>query len=411
MTGFTIASYITVGQKAQNDFVAYVQSVIDTPIDEIVWPVYEWAGLYAGKNALYEGTANPVFDLTGLLNVPNEEESKFQYTYIPGVRLPYILERIRAAAGIGYLAGYVTDNADFLQAFSVSNLTCDQSYKDYYDDETYKFLNGFAASIDLNRHVPKMTALDFLNKLAAGLNLIIEYKQGGLHFTKVLALLTEAPADWSEFVSLDDYNFTLKGPEGVTLAFPDNDKEGYSTPGQLDDYVVLPGKTRITMPFGTLANNNGFLLDHGTYRCPITDQPGQSPIFGGHNTDLPLTLLFYRGIKETSAMQDYAYASHDELDTDETTVIGGLSLELDGDYGLVAQNWGASLLFSDLQALDIRAVLPASELHRLRSWENARARFFHPNGVVVMVIRSVEFQVKSRQDSGWLTARVRGVIE
>ena len=193
--------------------------------------------------------------------------------------------------------------------------------------------------------------------------------------------------------------------------FPDNDKEGYSAAGQLDDYVVSPGKTRITLPFGTLATNNGFLLDHGTYRCPLTDQPGQSPIFGGHNTDLPLTLLFYRGIKETSEMEDYAYASHDELDTDETTVIGGLSLELDGDYGLVAQNWGASLLFSDLQSLDIRAVLPASALHSLRRWKNARVRFFHPNGAVVLILRSVEFQVRSRVDSGWLPARVRGVIE
>lgn len=411
MTGFSIASYITVGQKAQNDFVAYVEAVIATPVDEIVWPIYEWSGLYAGKNSLYEGTANPVFAGAGLKNAPNDDESKWQYTYIPGVRLPYILERIRAAAGIGYLAGYVTDNADFLAAFEVSNLTCDKSYKDYYDDETYKFLNGFGYSIDLNRHVPKMTALEFLKKLCDGLNLIMEYKQGGLHFTKVLDLLTEAPAEWGNFVSDRDYNFTLKEPQGVTMTFPDNDKEGYSAAGQLDDYVVAPGKTRITLPFGTLATNNGFLLDHGTYRCPLTDQPGQSPIFGGHNTDLPLTLLFYRGVKETSEMEDYAYASHDELDTDETTVIGGLSLELDGDYGLVAQNWGASLLFSDLQSLDIRAVLPASALHSLRRWKNARVRFFHPNGAVVLILRSVEFQVRSRLDSGWVPARIRGVVE
>lgn len=411
MTGFTIASYISVGQKSQNDFLAYVAAVVATPVDEIVWPVYEWSGLYAGKNALYEGTVNPLFDGVGLENVPNEEESRFQYTYAPGVRLPYILERIRAAAGIGYLAGYVTDNADFLKAFEVSNLTCDESYKDYYDDETYKYLNGFGSSIDLNRHVPKMTALDFLKKLSAGLNLIMEYKHGGLYFTKVLDLLKDAPADWSEYVALKEYNYTLKTPDGVTMAFPDNDKEGYSTPGQLEDYVVAPGKTRITLPFGTFASNNGFLLDHGTYRCPQTNQPGQSPIFGGHNTDLPLTLLFYRGIKETSVTEEYAYATHDELDTDETTVIGVLSLELDGTYGLVAQNFGSSLLFTDLQSLDIRAVLPASALHTLRLWKNARVRFFHPNGAVVMVLRSVEFQVRSRMDGGWLEARVRGVVE
>ncbi len=411
MTGFSIASYISVGQKAQNDFLSYVESVIASPVDEIVWPVYEWAGLYAGKNALYEGTVNPVFDGVGLKNVPDADESRFQYSYAPGVRLPYILERIRAAAGIGYLAGYVMDNADFLASFEVSNLMCDQSYKDYYEDETYKFLNGFGASIDLNRHVPKMSALDFLKKLCSGLNLIMEYKQGGLHFTKALDLLTPAPAEWGNFVSEQDYNFTLKEPQGVTLAFPDNDKEGYSTPGQLEDYVVAPGKTRITLPFGTFASNNGFLVDHGTYRCPQTNQPGQSPIFGGHNTDLPLTLLFYRGIKETSVMEDYAYATHDELDTDETTVIGGLSLELDGDYGLVVQNWGASLLFSDLQSLDIRAVLPASALHTLRRWENARVRFFHPNGAVVLILRAVEFQVRSRVDSGWVPARIRGVVE
>lgn len=410
MTGFTFASYVTPGESAQQSFLNYVEDVVATPVDSHAWPVVEWSGLYQGKNALYEGTVNPVFDGEGLENVENEDETKFLYTYIPMVRVSYILEKIRAAAGIGYLAGYV-DDADFASLLVLNNLTCDKSYFDYYEDETDKYLNGYTQEINLNKHVPKMTALDFLKRLADGLNLILEYKDGGLWLTKALDLVSETPADWNEYVDISRYNRTLKKPEGVTLKHPDNDKEGFSVTGQLDDYVLDDGKIQRVLPFGTMYMSNGFLLDHGTYRCPNTNQPGQSPVFGGNASDLPLGLVFYRGMKETSEAETYAYATHDELDTDETTVIGGLSLAFEGDYGLVAQNYGATLGYIDRDSLDISAILPEAALYELRRWRNARVRFYHPNGVVVLVLKSVEFEVASREDGGLVRGRVRGLVE
>lgn len=410
MTGFTIATYITPGEAAQQNFLNYVESVVGTPVDSHAWPVVEWAGLYEGKNSLYEGTVNPVFDGQGLENVENADETKFKYTYIPMVRVPYILEKIRAAAGIGYLDGYV-NNADFAALLVLNNLTCDKSYYDYYEDEQNKYLNGFTQSINLNNHVPKMTALDFLKKLAAGLNLIIEYKDGGLWLTKSLDLVSAAAANYSEYVQPGRYNFQIAKPEGVTLKYPDNDKEGYSVVGQLEDYVLGDGGKEQVLPFGTMYVNNGFLLDHGTYRCPITQQSGKSPIFGANATDMALSLVFYRGIKQTSEAEDYAYATHDELDTDEATVIGGLSLELDGTYGLVAQNFGSMLGYGDLSEIDVVAIVPESELYRLKKWTNARIYFYHPNGPVTMVLKSVEFEVGGRETGGWVEARVRGIKE
>lgn len=410
MTGFSIASYVTPGESAQQSFLNYVESVVATPEDTHAWPVVEWSGLYQGKNSLYEGTVNPVFDGGGLENVENAEESKFQYTYIPMVRVPYILTRIQAAAGIAYLSGYVND-ADFAAAIVLNNKTCDKSYRDFYEDEAYKYLNGFQQEIDLNRHVPKMTALDFLKKLAEGLNLIIEYKEGGLWLTKSLDLVDGVPEDWTEYVHATRYNRPITKPEGVTLKYPDNAKEGFSMAGQLEDYVLDGGKTQRELPFVTMYMSNGFLLDHGTYRCPNTDQPGQSPIFGGNASDMPLALAFYRGMGETSVTETYPYATHDELDYDGATVIGSLSLELDGAYGLVAQNYGDTLGYADKSELDIAAVLPVGELYRLRKWENARVRFYHPNGVVSLVLRSVEFEGSVRMDTGWVEVKVRGVIE
>jgi len=71
----------------------------------------------------------------------------------------------------------------------------------------------------------------------------------------------------------------------------------------------------------------------------------------------------------------------------------------------------ATLGYGDLSEMEITAIVPESEIYRLKKWDNARVHFYHPNGPVTMAIRSVEFEMSAGMDSGWVEARVRGVIE
>lgn len=126
---------------------------------------------------------------------------------------------------------------------------------------------------------------------------------------------------------------------------------------------------------------------------------------------MPLYLAFYRGIGETSEGNEYPYATYDHLGSDGTTEVGALSLDLQGDFGLVAQNFGTMLAYPDYDDMDVSAVLPVGEFYRLRLWQNARIRFYHPNGAVTLILKSVDGTVSARDDSGYIPVRFKGIIQ
>lgn len=393
LSGFTVASYISSGQASQANFLNHVETLFDTPADTHVFPVVRWRSFYEGKNKLYVEIVNPCFDGTALQNEPNEEETLFKYTYIPFIRLKYILNRIKEHVGIGYLAGYV-DDPEFQRLILPNNYSCDRSYRSYYDtSDSYLYLNGFVPEIDLNAHVPRMSALDLIKKLAASLNLIIEYKDGGLYFSKVIDLLSLPPANWTKYVDNNGISLKLKQPKGLVLDYVENTKDAEPKSGQLGKYTLGAGGNNQYLPFNTFVEFGADLQDHGTFRCPRTNQPGRSFIFGGKENDLTFHLLFDRDTGTNTELEEYVYATHDEYASDHSTVVGELSLELTGDLGLVAQNFGDSLKIPDASDIDVAIVIPIGEIYRIRAWKNARITFYHPNGTVIAIIKSVEAQL------------------
>lgn len=412
LEGMSFGGYVTTGQVAMLSYTDHVEDVVATPVDTHCFPLIHWEGFYDGKNAEFLNVINPVFDGVALPTADETDQNAWKYSYMPCVKVPYVIERIRNAAGVGYVAGYFADNADAAQLILVSDRTSDKVYTDYVQADAFQYRNGFEQEIVLNKHVPKMTALDFLLKLATGLNLIIDYKDGGLHFTKALDLVTPAPVDWTEYVNPVRYNRAITKPLGVLLSYPLDEAEAYEpSPAQLQEYELGDAGVRVEMPFRAIYMGTGSLTGHGTFRCPHTNRKGKCPAYGQDQATMATYLMFYRGVGASSLPEDYEYAALDEFDADGSTVTGGLSLELDGTYGLVAQNYGDTLGYSDKSELDIAAVLPVGELYRLRKWENARVRFYHPNGSVTVVLRSVEFEGSVRLDAGWVEVKARGVIE
>lgn len=412
LEGLTLGGYVTTGQVAMLSYTDHVEDVTDTPVDTHCFPLLHWENFYDDKNTEFLNIINPVFDGVALPTTDLDDEKAWLYTYMPAVRVPYIIERIRNAAGISYLSGWFEDNADAQQLIVVSDRTSDKSYRDFTALNKYQYRNGFEQTIVLNKHVPKMTALDFLRSLADGLNLVIDYKDGGLFFTPALDFVTPPAANWSNYVNPRRYNRAITKPLGVLLEYPLDENEAYEPdPAQLGAYTLGDGGTRVEMPFRTFAMGTGSLTSHGTSRCPHTDRVGKCPAYGQDLATLPLTLLFYRGLGDSSLPEEYPYATHDELDADGSTVTGGLSLALDGDYGIVELMFGKTLGYGDLSEMDVVAIVPESEIYRLKKWENARVHFYHPNGPVTLAIRSVEFDVSGRESSGWVEVTVRGVKE
>lgn len=411
IAGLTFLSYVNYGEAMMENFKAYVESVVATPADTHCYPLMRWINFYDAKVTGYRDTVNPVFDGVALSNMHTDDEKAWLYTYSPAIRMPYILERIRVAAGLGFVAGWLADNADAQLMVEMSDRSNDALYHDFTQDNVYQWINGFEQSINLNNHVPKMTAFDFLKKKAEALNLLIEYRDGGLYINKALNAQVDEPVDWSEYMDPKRFDRTITKPEGVVVKYPLDQNEAWVNVDQLLPYTSGDGGNRIEMPFNVFYMGAPALPnEYGYFRCPITKRVGKSPALGQQLATLALHPMFFRGGGLVTTGEAYEYATADELATDGTTVLGGLSFELDGTYGIVAQMWGDMLLYPDKPEYTGSAILPENEVNRLRKWENTRVRFFHPNGSVRLVLRSVEVDVASRDASGWVQARVRGVM-
>jgi hypothetical protein len=230
----------------------------------------------------------------------------------------------------------------------------------------------------------------------------------------------DAPVDYSKYVDVKGYSRTVKKPEGLLLRFPPDEAEALAYDDQLQAYQIGLGTIRQEMPFSTffvdskrfyIAEVIGVFTDYGYMRSLYTSRVGQSPAAGKDTSTLPLMLAFHRGTGTSTEGYEYEYATYDELADDGTTVLGGLSLALDGEYGLVAQNFGTMLEYPDYDDFDVRAVLPVGEFYRLRLWKNARIRFYHPNGSVILILKSVDAKISARDDSGYIPVTLKGIIQ
>lgn len=412
LAGMSFGGYVTTGQVAMLSYTDHVEDVVATPVATHCFPLLYWENFYDGKNLEYLNIVNPVFDGVALPTTNLDDENAWLYTYMPCVKVRYIIDRILDAAGIGYVSGWTEDSADAADMFLLGDRSSDKVYTDYVQADKFQYRNGFEQTIVLNKHVPKMTALDFLKKLADGLNLVIDYKDGGLYFTKALDFVSDPPVNWSEYVSANRYSRTIKKPEGLRLEYRVDEAEAYEVdPAQLEAYETGDAGVRVEMPFNTLVMDTAILTSHGTFRCPHTKRVGRCPAYGQDLATLATYFLFYRGLGDSSLPEEYPYASHDEFDTDGSTVIGGLSLALDGDYGLVEQLYGKIIGYNDLSEIEMTAIVPESEIYRLKKWANARIHFYHPHGPVTMTLRSVDFAVSGRDSGGLVEVRVSGVIE
>lgn len=413
MTGFVITIYNSPGVVLQRSFLNYVEGTAATPVDEVCFPVVRWENFYDNKNSLFLRIMNPVWDGVAWENEYGTDEKAWESSFVPAMKLPYLLECIRNAAGLAFMSGWLADDADAAGLVWVSERSCDKVYKDWTEDAVFRWINGYEQTLDLKKHVPKMTGWDFLIRLANGLNLVIDYSEGGLYFRKAVDMVKDAPADWSDYMDAKRYNRTIKRPVGVRLYYSETEGEAFDDGGALDAYETLEGGDLIEMPFRTMYTTIFSYLGKnvpGSLRAPHTSRVGKCPAYGQDAASMPMHLVFVRGVKETSSTKEYLYATHDALDVNGSTVIGTLSLAPTGALGLVAVMWGDMIGYSDGYDFEGSAVLPENEVNRLRKWENTRVRFFHPNGSVRLVLRSVEVDVASRDASGWVQARVRGVM-
>lgn len=370
-----------------------------TPIGSHCFPVIRWPGLYGQFNSIWDTAAGFVNNAADGTFYPNviitSEEKVWQNTVIPTPRVPYILEKIAEALGTYIWAGDVWDDADFQKLIVVNNFTLDAVTEDQYDDLEFYKINSFTPEINLNKHVPALTAADFITALCNTFALYLSTGEGQLLLVKKQTRVTAAPINLDGHVS-SRYQIQPNFTDGWRIAVTPNENEAHTDPDQLQPVSTGAGEGEILTANTLYFDDSIILTGSNLAKLPYTHQPGACPVFqsSANKTTMPLSLLFCYELQPTFDDSEYIFASHDNLNYDGDPV-GAYSLAPDGTAGLYTKWHKGVVEYTIADRLIVTAYLTIGQVQKILSWRHALAHYYHPDGVVNAAIREIQVRARS----------------
>lgn len=412
--------------EAENDHAAmknHVQSVAAAPIETHCFPLINWIDFYAEKNPpvgvsidTWKEMMNPVINGQLLENEPTDGPI-FRYSALPCVRLPFIFEKIIEKLGLGEMAGSWWDEADVQQLIVVSNYDLAALRQDRFmvgndSSDTFEWRQSYRQDIDLNDHVPEMTAAEFVEAMIEGFKLWMDVRGGRLLLSPKKAMIEQAPVDWTEYVE-PDVSRKLVERKGFSLRLARNKDERYqSSPDQLANYESSPAKRVEELKFSTLQMRVGTVGNlSAVHRVPYTRQKGVSDAYSFEKKAYALQLLFDRGARTIPGAQSYIYASSDDIGINDAAQLGAMSLQWAGVNGLY-NRWHRGIQeLNDAPEVTFDAVLPIETFRNLSGWANARVRVAHPDGTMTIVLKTIQAQLRADAPADLIRCRIEGVIQ
>ena len=396
-TNIDLISSVTPGEAIYTGFLNHVTATNLTPAATHCWPMVSWPGFYkeASRDQFWD-FVNPWVDSVHIENQPRTDKL-WAATYVPFVYSTYVLERI-AEQLPGLLqtwAGWPVDDADGSALIIFNNRALDFLEENYYEVGVRKWLNRFVEEVDLNRHVPDITAEQYMRVLLDGFALWWKYEDLGITFYKKRDMLAAAPLNWTA-KSEPLYTATRNRRRGFSLEYPDLKREDQLLPHptQLLPFESGEAWNEFVLPFHSASMRSGAVANYGVLaKFPEVYQAGSSNEAGLGENAYSMRFLFFRGLAPASNTAEYVLASHDATDYNDDPT-GSLSLDLEAADGLYhLHHKGLPELLADGQPITITMRLSISDILTLRTWTNARRTIKLPEGQVTAVVKSVKFRV------------------
>jgi hypothetical protein len=393
----TLLSTTTPAQAKYQGFLNHVTDTNWTPIASHCWPAIYWPGFYKSRTLpIFWSYVNPWLDGVHLENTPRATQ-EWEATYIPFVYVSYVLQRIADTIPefVGSWGGHLVEDGDLSSLIIFNNRCLDFLEENQYDVGERLWLNRFQEEVDLNRHVPEMTAKDFILKLCEGLGLYFLYDGSNVVFHKKTLQTTTAPVDWTS-ISEPNAAPTRRWRRGYTLRYPSITEDQQLLAADLDQ---LQPRTygdawhRYDMPFHSCRmNSQGYFPFTDRVKFPIVQQPGSSNEGGLGENPYSFRLLFFRGLRLSEAGDNYVMASNDATDYAGNPT-GALSFDLINDDGIYEQLLKRiPELIADGQPVTIPVRLGIADIITLRRWASTRRTIVLEEGQVTAIIKSVKFK-------------------
>lgn len=393
------SDFANYNQAQAANFYHYLASEFDNPSVSHRFPLIRNEDFYPTQKRpeSYQGYIN-FQKKQGANLIQGENEAytapDFRYTFVPYVRVRYVLNKIAAALNILPIQFEFENSAEFENLLIVNNQCLDSLIEDTYTDfntgiSQKKTLNAFRKKIDLNEHVPSMTAKDFLIALA-GVNLYFVVEDGTIIFRKKNESVKLPITDMTDKIDID-LTRKRKKSEGFTIDYKRDKSESVSISGQLQKYVEGLGKNPIEIPFYTLPDT----IYEGT-KLPLSTQQGSTDYEGIGKKTFQLALIFDRGLQIDSAGRQYYQASSGVTNFMGET-IGYYSLDINGDVGLFHQFFDGIVELMDGNIYISMMRLSAHELATLRQWRTIGKIYLSTEtGSILCVIKNIQFKASTR---------------
>ena len=387
--------YITFGEAQQMNFINYLKDEFATPSVSHRFPPI--------RNAHFYPVSKTPADWRGILNFLKKdgtdfeigenvgyEKPDFQYAYVPMVRVEYVLKKITDKLGLNAALFDFDNGEEWNNLLLLNNQSLDEIGEEWRFEvttaETFKvFINRQKTNINLNNHVPTMTAKDFLSAIA-GINLYFVIEDNTLIFRKKNEPFQLGITDLTEKLDVD-MTRKRKKREGYTLDYKRDKTETATLAGQLEKLVFGAGGTLVELPFYTLPD-----IVYSGMKLPLSQQEGSTDFEGIGKKPFTLALLFDRGIQAGESGKQYYQAASGNTDFSDAQN-GNFTLAIDGASGIFKQFQEGVIELMDGSTYIAMMRLSAYELANLRKWRTVGKIYLHTEtGGILCAIKNIIFK-------------------
>lgn len=394
---------------------AYVDAVVNQPIEEITFPCILNREKYGTENKEWIGFFNFWRDGEQITNVGHDEKFFF-HSWSPCIRIPYLFKKIAEAVSLVKIGGDFLAHVERQELILFTNLALDNitEEKDLNINTVY-YINGHKHNLNLNDFIPDKTAKQILLDFMGFFNLFAEVKNNELTLISKVSRINQPTIDWTDKAqTLIEKRFETK--EGFTLSFSNAKKDTvqvvdtsslktyalsitssdnpdtFVVTNQLLPIVIGEGKKKITPAISTL-------YDYiQTYHLPtILSTPDthtwKIPTLG--TKEETLRLLFYRGLHFDNQGKQYPLAQHGNTDLLGAST-GTLTLDWTGATGLYETQWKDYLQLAEADTYTLYAQLNILDFLQLQDWQYTKIAVQTPKGRIVGIIKSVQTQVSMK---------------
>lgn len=392
--GFELIENVPVANARQLNMLAYVDDVVQNPVDSHAFPVMFNFNFYKRKNRKWLGIINYWRGGEQIINTEHPDP-EWEHTIVPLVKVKYLFEQILALTTFDGFTGDFWNDSEVQSLLDYNIRALDEVFQ-YYNVELNQqlvYLNAFKDQIDLNEHVHEVTANTYLTWFAEFC--AVYYRINNLNKIEIIPKqdqLTQTPLDWTDKIE-PDYTAKNAFNTGVTLDYEHDPNETFKNPdaGFLEPYIEGAGETKINTVFSTAHDwsQTISLANEFDWRVPNIRQPGWSDDYG--KEEHTPRLLLYRGLQPDSENVNYPFAQSGTTNYHGNTV-GSLSLDWNGANGMVATYWSGYLATIGKDEVTFNVRLEAQDIIDIKKWTNSRVTINHPNGTFLGVIKSLQFK-------------------